>query len=375
MSQRNIYHFLSSAARRQYAEDIIRALALPPGAHLQFRYSERLVADNVCKDIQNSSIVGSECLISFLNSNQKGVPPQVVPCRKGKIVKAGYFGSFAVIVFSVGDFVFSSDPRVFTDELRKNCNDQVPKWTTVEDNMDLVGHWAFSTSTYPAEENQAYDLSVFSNTVEQLSALYPFNEEDDAGLNPFFHVLVLDQLEQSTDDDFSNADLERSIEMINGRLFLKAGGQYSIRIHHYYPRSGRYVRKYARNLIVDLDGLAPQYSDIIKLRISSEYDVKEVLFKAISDIFTKQKRISIVIENATPNSQEGPFADIQIPVVVRPATLKGITQSLLIGFGVALPAVIGASVIPDVGFWTYFFMILSGLAAGFGAVYGLRHGL
>ena len=372
MSKKMFYHFLSSAARRQYAEDIIRALALPRGAHLQFRYSVKLMAETVRKEINEGNIEGSECVISFLHSSQKGILPTVIPCRRGKIVKAGFFGPFAVIVFSVDDFVFSQDARSFSEQLREDCDGKVPEWETTDGEDHLKGHWALSAPIAPKSLAQSYDFSLFASIVESLSELYPFNEEDDAKLNPFFHVSIFDQSYRSMAQSFSQADLGYSIRMKKGALSLEPGADFLIRVYHFYPGPGKHVRKYARKLTVNLDGLAPQYADQIDMRVTSEYDVKEILFRTLSSPFAQHKRISIFLERTADNGSEGPFADIELPVSTKPAVVRGIATALFVGVGVAMPAIIGASFRPEFSFWSAVAMGCGGLLAGGAAVYGLR---
>ena len=76
MSEQTIYHLLSSAARRQYSEDILRVLALPRGAHLQFRYMEDLLALSVREDIRKKKrfLIQKKALqLKIFNHGLKGI--------------------------------------------------------------------------------------------------------------------------------------------------------------------------------------------------------------------------------------------------------------------------------------------------------------
>ena len=61
-----VYHLLSSAARRQYAEDILRVLALPVGANLQFRYATEIVAPEIKTEIDEGKLSDKPCIISSM---------------------------------------------------------------------------------------------------------------------------------------------------------------------------------------------------------------------------------------------------------------------------------------------------------------------
>ena len=376
MSKTHCVHLLSSAARRQYAEDIIRVLALPRGARLQFRYHHDLTTDSIRNAMQAGTLVGSDCLVSFLHSSDKGVSPELIPCRSGKIIRAGSFGPFIVIVFAVEDFVFSEDWENFTSKLRATQPDIVPSWVSQSGKLELHGKFIFVAPVIKKTISQGYDLGVFAKTVAVLSNHYPFNEEKGAHLNPFFHVSIFNQRSRISERDFSEAALHDSIRLKDGRLLFQSKGSYLIRIHHYYPRSGRYHEKYAKKLVLDFDGLAPQHDDSIEFRITSEYDVNEILFATIASPFRQFRNIAMSLENVTSGAtDEGPYADIQLPVTTKPAIAIGLLHSTFLGIGVAAPALIGASFRSEFDIGIAAAIFAGGLVAGLAAVFGFKRGI
>jgi hypothetical protein len=122
---------LSSDSRRRYAEDILTALALPPGSHIQFRYDSRYVAASLQRSTSKSDsdggIIGSTATLAFIG-DPESPHPFVVPVRFATVVAAEDLGDMIVFKLRVGSYVnldrypFKSDEildtsRKFVDHL------------------------------------------------------------------------------------------------------------------------------------------------------------------------------------------------------------------------------------------------------------------
>lgn len=71
---------LSSNVRRRYAEDILTALALPPGATIQFRYEDEYIAKSVDRSVEKGSLDLTEAVLAFI-ADAESQTPFVVPVR------------------------------------------------------------------------------------------------------------------------------------------------------------------------------------------------------------------------------------------------------------------------------------------------------
>src|ERR1039458_5725546 len=84
---------LSSWHRPRYKEDILRCLAAPLGAEIQFRYDLKWVAHSILEKIRRGDNVGyDKALVCFLDHTQQGVQP-LLPVRSVDIKKIREHGS------------------------------------------------------------------------------------------------------------------------------------------------------------------------------------------------------------------------------------------------------------------------------------------
>lgn len=90
---------LSSGARPRYRQDIIRAIAMPRGSRLQFRYRLELVAERVKQRIKDRTYKNTKALIAYLDQQDRTKVPELIPCRFGRIVHAQIHGSTTSLVF------------------------------------------------------------------------------------------------------------------------------------------------------------------------------------------------------------------------------------------------------------------------------------
>src|SRR5262249_3598610 len=85
---------LSSADTEQYRRDVLRSLAMPPGAILQFRYSSKYVDEEILSRT-GSPVAKVPVLIAYVDSDrsQRYPNPQIVPTRFAQLVSTRRFGT------------------------------------------------------------------------------------------------------------------------------------------------------------------------------------------------------------------------------------------------------------------------------------------
>jgi hypothetical protein len=96
---------LSSGARRRYRDDIIRALAHPPGTQLRFRYGRNYVANVLLSTPGSKALVGQDALICHLADQQDGKPALLVPCRFVSVDQAQMVGSSLILTLRADAYV------------------------------------------------------------------------------------------------------------------------------------------------------------------------------------------------------------------------------------------------------------------------------
>jgi hypothetical protein len=104
---------LSSGLMPQYRLDILRVIALPVGATIQFRYSEQLVHANLLKPFAQNQCNGRQLIIGHVDGNtarlmSDGSCP-VTLCRYGTLTRSERSGSYFVLQIALGSMVLSHD--------------------------------------------------------------------------------------------------------------------------------------------------------------------------------------------------------------------------------------------------------------------------
>jgi hypothetical protein len=95
---------LSSNRTRRYSEDILTALAAPPGSVIRFRYHENLVAPSLQQVIADKSVFGRSAVIGFIGNRDAVVTPDgphipdpvMVPIRMVSVISVEDVGNIYV---------------------------------------------------------------------------------------------------------------------------------------------------------------------------------------------------------------------------------------------------------------------------------------
>ena len=160
------YLLFSSGRRQRYLEDIFRALALPEGAEIRFRYREDLLSESAGRRFLEAS--GSIAYICYLDISTEGVPPTFVPVRRAKIVRVEKRGTSYFVYMRANEYV-STEAAV---ELTKLTMDELPGWGE----RDPSGRYSSIGYIVSRLERdlpasclaQAADRGAFERTVDEL---------------------------------------------------------------------------------------------------------------------------------------------------------------------------------------------------------------
>src|SRR5262245_14722663 len=118
----------SSGAQKQYRDDIIRALGMPFGCELIFRYRLKYVAEPVQRYLKNEQDRQKDrVLISYLDQSDRNQPVFFIPVRFATLIETPIIGDFVVLRMRVGNFAHASDLDAFNRDLQ-SCSAEVPKW-------------------------------------------------------------------------------------------------------------------------------------------------------------------------------------------------------------------------------------------------------
>lgn len=99
---------LTSGKRPRYREDVTRALALPRGGVVQFRYGEDIVEEETRRRISAGTAKGDKVVICFIYANEERQFVSVLPLRFGTLQAGRRVGSSVILEIALADFVRNS---------------------------------------------------------------------------------------------------------------------------------------------------------------------------------------------------------------------------------------------------------------------------
>ena len=118
---------LSSGSSARYREDILRALAMPVGSRLEFRYDQKWVAP-IIRGRLSDVPEGQKVLIAYIDQEDKSKTPEIVPCRLATLGEVVPHGSTVSLELILGEYAYADDLGTFDRELSSESANTLPRW-------------------------------------------------------------------------------------------------------------------------------------------------------------------------------------------------------------------------------------------------------
>ena len=354
---------LSSGARPRYLEDIARALALPAGGQIQFRYETEIVANGVLSHLQQYGLIGHTCYLTYLDNRTPG-KIEIVPVREARVLEANLRGSSVIIKMEVARYIGAKEKTAFdkiVDTLKNGTQDQMVTWKpdhAAHPDNPFNGYWVNFVNS-PLVDNQLVEhdpireshLVEFERSVKRLREHSDFSQPSSRF---FFNVISL-------------RDSSRKVcNLKNGGWQLSPGRQYTITIYHFFPEEGPLTQRQTHWIGCRASGEALSILGSGVLRADSEYDSKSVDIQTMGTVRDTQNALTIY-RTTNPSDQNASTAELMFNVEVKADWFRNSIQALFIGVFVALPALV--AVYPDVSSWKSALILAGGLLAGFASIF------
>src|SRR5829696_1218112 len=124
---------LSSGSRPRYRRDIGRALALPAGTWIQFRYAREWIDPSIIARLDNRKsrrkLRGTASLIAYIDQTDPTAQPEIIPCRFATLVDAAPLGRTVSLQLRVAEFAFAADLGRLNETLRTQADELRPQRT------------------------------------------------------------------------------------------------------------------------------------------------------------------------------------------------------------------------------------------------------
>ncbi len=255
-----MYILLSSAYRPRYREDILRCLAAPIGAKIQFRYDLKWVHQEIKDDPHSAS---GEGLVCFVDNDATGTLP-MTPVRLVNILDVQRHGSTLSLTFAVGDFAFAP-ANDFTRQLASHAGKLSP---SKDDAGSITGCYFFRIGTPVANLKRASDLAIWEQTVDLVSQYPKFGTEE------FFWAIigVTKKGDETSFDRFRRLPTE-----------LDSNSVYDVALYHYSPKDMRSETRYCLSLRSGSALTAVTDESVV---VDSRYDLKHFLVRTESPLWS-----------------------------------------------------------------------------------------
>lgn len=326
MGRDNLNLCLSGNSSERYRRDILRALALPRGAHLQFRYDSKWVSSAIWQNLSGAFEKPRRALIAFWNTEDKGMPPTFLPCRFGSVVSARRLGSIATLTLELEDFAYAGDLSEFNQEVRRLSKGLLPVWA---ESGKIAGELWSALEADPVgvrRISQATEwVGDWQQIVAQLAPLASFAPE------PTFYVVL----------GVCEAARESWVEPKDGVYPLCPNRDYELQLHHFHPGSdfGPAHGNVELSLVVHGEGANLTSNPTVLL--DSPYDLKRWRFKTGEPMRTERFVLSAYRKEPNPGPQtQSMNLEFDLVFSVGRNLLKRVCWGLAIALLLAFPHVL-----------------------------------
>lgn len=246
---------LSSGASPRYLEDVLRSLALPAGAVVQFRYHKKHLAQAVRTAIEAGTAEAQPALIVYIDQKTPGQPPTYVPCRFATIKTVSDHGTTVTLELLVAEYAYSENLVAMNQWMGNTFAADLPAW--IGDKIE--GKYWLQAPNDPASVSRTTNLGDWEKITEQVANHADFDQQDY-----FYTVTAL-----------RYAANKSVIAPTDGAYELAGATDYELVIYHYHPT------KRATDLLLEftLAGTGLEFTSNPVMRIDSRYDQKIVRFQ------------------------------------------------------------------------------------------------
>ncbi len=338
---------LSSAARPRYRQDIIRAVAIPSGGKVSFRYDRKWISPSVLQKIEEKALVEQPALICFVDQQDTSRQPILVPCRFAEFGEIDRPGSTVSLQLVLGDFAYAEDLEAFNRQIRASSGDLVP---TCDAKGDISGTYWFEVSQQITTAVKTTELADWEQLVTQLAEFPDFGIDRE----PFFFYVK--GLYRATDRE--------PVKMKSGAYNLSPGAEYEIQIYHFHPKSSPVQA--STWLRLDADSSAVRLPAGNLAAVDSRYDLKRIRVMTDTAVFKEEGGIHIYRVDGNP--QADPAVDeFRLAFKVRGALPTTVCKGLLLGALLASPHVLSIDDFANLNAYVpAVFPLIAGILVAFG---------
>lgn len=346
---------LSSGAKPRYRQDILRALALPQGAVLRFRYDAGYVAESLKEPLAQNKLADQAVCLAYLDSSEQGKEPEIVPCRVAKLTSSKPVGEFFILELEVGDFSIAKDIGEFNRQVRTLAG-SLPAWRDGK----LVGKFCEKLSSPPSSVVSSSGVGEWQGLCRTLA------DHNDFKAEPFFYRV----------EGLFPAGSNESLPLKQATWEVEAGRLYDLRVVHYSGRGvdGGVSKDEPSWVTVESDEKAISFVSNRLLAVDSRYDEKSFRLRTATTNLPLDTRLTLNRRTGQSTSSESLIWDFDLQVHIEPRWWTMAWQGLVVGAGLSFQGLVITWNSPNIQNKPLVstFVVLAAIFTGLAASFGLR---
>ena len=336
----------SSGATVRYLEDVVRAISMPAGSHLQFRYATKYIHPDLVRIIESSpgSLVDDEVVLAYLNQSPKqfqtGAAPRVVPCRRAVLRSVDRLGTSVVLVFELRGFPFPKQREVGDDGRTRLLYDAYQSalisggkgtcdlpiaWKKEEAPQRAQGYWLCRVERYELEMiDISPDNELWIKWEQLVRELGQSSDFSDRGITVFYHLL-----------EMLNERTRKTCVFADGKCVVAESGEHSLKVYAYAT-----IEEVANTTWIrarSLSGVVALHTNPLA-SVDSGYDIKRIRF----NVPESPRRVSDVLALDFLDKEDQQFGKAQIDIIldIRAKVDSLVVSGIAAGLAGAVPAIV-----------------------------------
>lgn len=329
--KRRHWIFCSSGAHPLFLENVVRALALPSGEVIKFRYEAAIVSGAFQKLSQPSvpsdtaPVLGDIAYLCYLDNREKSKPPKVYPVRDATIQSVTILGSTFIIELCLECFIHWPVDANLDEMLVERALDPLPHWIpngsgNSEEN-EAGGCWLAEAKSLPdilfrryGVEDPSY-LEAFESAAKALWAGSDFSD----GKRMFATITGIF-------DGRTKAPIQNEA--------FGAGKTYDIHVYQFQPGDSTHNRLEKFRFLVSSDNPDVTVVGSSERHVEAPYDQVVFTFQVTDDARDGRVNLGLDIIRIDQGSNE-PFHVLRGQVLrkVKSSRLRKIGFGFVIGLG------------------------------------------
>lgn len=343
---------LSSAASPRYRQDVLRAIAMPRGSQLQFRYDSKWIDPKVQSQLSRMEVSGEPSLISYIDQHDKTKIPELIPLRFAKLVTATSHGTTASIIFELEDFAYAEDIVEFNSEMKSVSKDALPTW---QPDGTIRGAYWLKIHQELKKVTRSATLDTWEKIVGQIAERTDFLDESCFYFVKGFYPL-------------GNAN---EISLMDNRYELASAREHEIQIYHFHPKN---VPQGTR-LHLSTSSQWLTFTTNPLLILDSRYDLKRVRLKTGEPSKAEDTILTILRTDDASGSESGNW-EFDLRLRIKGIFLRTLGYGVFLGVLLATPPITAAFSNPNLPLVNASIIsvlsLITSLIAGVFVAFGLR---